>query len=77
MRVARRLLIVCAIAAAGCTSPESKRTRGGGPGADVGNRPEAVKMHEGSRPYWNTPGRIAVEAPPLDSAQQARQMSRP
>jgi hypothetical protein len=59
----------------GCTSPESKRTRGGGPGADVGNRPAIVKMHEGSRPFWNTPDRIGLQHPPLDPARQAQQIA--
>jgi hypothetical protein len=40
---------------AACTSPESERTLGGGPGADVGNRGDPVEMHEGSRPYASTP----------------------
>ena len=62
---------------AGCTSPESKRTRGGGPGADVGNRPEHVKMHEGSQPFWQTPDRIGVEHPPLDPARQAQRIATP
>ena len=34
-----------------CASPETTRTRGGGPGADVGNRAKVVQMHEGSRPF--------------------------
>jgi hypothetical protein len=33
-------------------------------------------MHEGSRPYWDTPDRIGIEHPALDSAQQAQQVSR-
>jgi hypothetical protein len=33
---------------AACSSPETTRTRGGGPGADVGNRDKFVQMHEGS-----------------------------
>jgi hypothetical protein len=44
---------------AACTSPEATRTRGGGPGADVGNRGGVVQMHEGSHPYWRTPQRLA------------------
>jgi hypothetical protein len=76
MRIVMALLLVEAVAAGGCSSPEAARTRGGGPGADVGNRPAAVKMHEGSRQYWKTPQRIGVESPPLESAQQARQISR-
>lgn len=47
--------LLCLTGAAGCVSPEATRTRGGGPGADVQNRPAQVKMHEGSRPYWETP----------------------
>jgi hypothetical protein len=38
-----------------CTSPEAGRTRGGGPGADIGNRGTVVIMHEGSQPYYQTP----------------------
>lgn len=69
------LLIACA-GVGGCASPEATRTRGGGPGADVGNRSQTVEMHEGSRPFWNTPDRIAVEHPPLESAAQADHLSR-
>jgi hypothetical protein len=74
----RPLVIVAmtaAVAAAGCASPEATRTRGGGPGADPGNRPAQVLMHEGSRQYWKTPVRIPMEPMPLDAAQQARQLS--
>ena len=70
----RRLLLTLALAAAvGCTSPEATRTRGGGPGGDTHNRPEFVKMHEGSRQYWDTPVEIKVQHPPLDAAAHARQ----
>jgi len=70
------LALVIAAATAGCTSPETLRTRGGGPGADVGNRPEVVRMHGGSRPYYKTPVRIPAEHPLLDPARQAQQLSR-
>lgn len=71
------LLIVCAMCAA-CTSPEAERTRGGGPGADPGNRPDAVMMHGGSDPFWNTPDRIGEDhEPPIAAARQARELSRP
>ena len=77
----RRPLCAClaagALAAAGCVSPEAARTRGGGPGGDTGNRPEVVKMHEGSYPYWATPVEIDVEPPPLDPAEHARRQSLP
>jgi|GEM_PF-1125480 len=39
----------------GCESPEVKRTRGGGPGADLGYRGQTVEMHAGSKPYHDTP----------------------
>jgi hypothetical protein len=42
-------------ALAGCNSPEARRARGGGPGADVGNRDPVIEMHEGSRMYYDTP----------------------
>ena len=67
-----------ACVAAGCTSPEGQRTRGGGAGGDIGNRPATIRMHEGSQPFWETPGRIGDAAhPPLEPASQARQLSRP
>ena len=40
---------------AACSSPEAERVRGGGPGADTGNRGEPVRMHAGSQPYAKTP----------------------
>ncbi len=70
------LLAGCAVCS-GCVSPEATRTRGGGPGADVGNRAPIVKMHEGSDPFWKTPERISVNHPPLEPARQARQLDRP
>ncbi len=42
-----------------CESPEATRTRGGGPGGDVGNRDAVVELHEGSRPFYQTPLRGA------------------
>jgi hypothetical protein len=76
MKLWRVALLVTCIALAGCASPEATRTRGGGPGADVGNRSQDVKMHGGSQPYWKTPDRITGEHPPLGPAQQARELSR-
>ena len=74
-RILPMLLIVC-IALAGCVSPESTRTRGGSPGADVGNRTKVVEMHEGSRPFAKTPQIIDAEHPPLATARQADELSR-
>jgi hypothetical protein len=70
------MLVLMSVLAVGCESPEKHRTRGRGPGADVGNRGPIVRMHEGSQPFWNTPT-VAVQHPPLESAQQARELSRP
>jgi hypothetical protein len=39
---------------AGCASPEAIRSRGGGPGADVGNRRPIVEFHAGAKPYFQT-----------------------
>ena len=69
-------LIALLVLLAGCSSPEAERVRGGGPGADVGNRGNPVVMHEGSKPYEGTPRLIPAEAPPVDPAMQAYQLSR-
>jgi len=72
--VAFTVLLIGSIVAVGCVSPESTRVRGGR-GADVGNRPEFVEMHDGSEPFWKTP-RLETSHPPLESARQAEQLSR-
>jgi hypothetical protein len=41
--------------AAACASPEATRVRGGGPGADIGNRGNPVVFHNGAKPYAFTP----------------------
>jgi hypothetical protein len=68
------LVLTCA-ALAGCGSPEATRTRGSGPGGDIGNRSHDVKMHEGSYPYWKTPERIQGTHPSLEPARQAQRIS--
>jgi hypothetical protein len=70
------LLLVAGIAMGGCSSPEAARTRGGGPGGDTGNRDKILDMHEGSRPFWETPKLIPGNHPPLEPASQADQLSR-
>ena len=77
MRTAIAALIAACLTIAGCESPEATRTRGGGPGGDTGNRPADVKMHEGSRQYWETPVVIPGESGSLDPARHAQQLSRP
>jgi hypothetical protein len=47
------------------------RTREGGPGADVGNKKEIIRMHEGARAYEGTPKLIETQHPPLDPPHQA------
>jgi hypothetical protein len=59
-----------------CASPEITRTRSSGPGADVGNRTKNVQMHEGSKPFENTPRLIPTKHPPLEPASQADELSR-
>lgn len=51
------LLLMFGWALVACTSPEARRTRGGGPGADVGNRSTVVEIHAGAQPYYQTPCR--------------------
>lgn len=70
------ILLVTILFNLACGSPEQMRTRGGGPGADPGNRGKIVRLHEGARPFDKTPKLIPTEHPPLDSANQAEQLSR-
>jgi hypothetical protein len=70
------MVLIAVLATAACTSPETTRTRGGGQGADIGNRSDVVRMHEGSRPYEGTPRIISAEHPSLESARHASQFNR-
>jgi hypothetical protein len=72
----RRLLVPIALGLAACSSPEATRTRGGGPGGDTGNRPDVVRMHEGSRPYHEIGRMVPGAVPALDPAAQAREYGR-
>ena len=74
MKLASFMILTAVIA--GCASPEASRSRGGGPGADMGNRSSIVRMHEGSRPYEDTPKIIGAKHPPLESARQASEFNR-
>jgi len=76
MRFALITVAALAFYLAACASPETTRTRGGGPGADVGNRKGIVRMHEGARPFEDTPKLIDTKHPPLDPAYQADELSR-
>jgi hypothetical protein len=70
------ILLAVVVMCVACESPETMRTRGGGPGADVGNRTKVVDMHQGSQPFWKTPQIISAKHPPLESARQADELSR-
>ena len=76
MKLARITFIAVLFHLVGCASPETTRVRGGGPGADVGNRAKIVQMHEGSKPFEKTPKIIPAQSPPLGPANQADQLSR-
>jgi hypothetical protein len=70
------VLVTLLVYFAACASPEMTRTRGGGPGADPGNRGKIVRLHEGAKPFENTPKLIPTKHPSLDPANQAEQLSR-
>jgi uncharacterized protein YceK len=70
------MLLMAVVTLGGCASPEATRTRGGGPGGDVGNRRGGVRMHEGSDQFWRTPVVNPAGHPPLEPARQAQQLSR-
>ena len=70
-------VLLATVATTACGSPEAVRQRGGGLGGDTNNRPAQVKMHEGSRQYWETPVRIPGEGPQLAPSEQARHLSLP
>jgi hypothetical protein len=74
--IIRLTLIAVCCCLGGCASPETARTRGDGPGADVGNRTKIVEMHEGSKPFDKTPRLIPAQPPALTTASQADQLSR-
>ncbi len=76
MRRTALLLVPVVILLAGCASPEARRTRGEGRGADVGNVGPVVKMHEGADPYWRTHRLAGIGGPPLETSRQASQLSR-
>jgi hypothetical protein len=55
LRALRPLAMTTLFLLTACSSPEATRTRGGGPGADVGNRSDPVELHAGAEPYYQTP----------------------
>jgi len=69
------MVVAFSLYVAGCASPEASRTRGGGHGADVGNRTDVVEMHEGSKPFYETPRLVPTAHPSLAPASQAADLS--
>jgi hypothetical protein len=57
----RAALLIAAAVWLSCASPEASRTRGGGPGADPGNRRDTVQFHDGADPYYLTPCATTLE----------------
>lgn len=55
MKIAALFLFVL-----GCASPEATRARGGGPGADVGNRGATLDIHGRVDMFHDTPRRLQV-----------------
>ncbi len=53
----RGLIVLLILVASSACSPEASRTRGGGPGGDIGNRATEVQLHPGGPKiiYYNTP----------------------
>ena len=49
------ILALLALAVTACSSPEASRTRGGGPGGDIGNHSPALNIHGRTDPYYDTP----------------------
>ena len=76
MKLTRVMLVATLTALAACASPEATRTRGGGPGADGGNRTKVLEMHGGSLPFWKTPQIIESKHAPIGTADQAYELSR-
>lgn len=76
MRFKSTLFLTSLLVLAACSSPEINRTRGSGPGADIGTRGKVVRMHEGADPFAKTPKMIPGQGAPLTGARQADQLSR-
>ena len=79
VRLGSLLLLGVGLLAAttGCGSPEATRVRGGGPGADPGNRGATVRMHEGSDSYHDTTRLTRFAPPPLAPASHAKTTEKP
>jgi hypothetical protein len=56
------LLLLGVLMAAAC-SPEATRSRGGGPGGDIGNHSAVTQMHGNVNPYYETPRYLGTPTP--------------
>jgi hypothetical protein len=61
LSVAMQLLLASLFLVSACSSPEARRTRGGGPGADVKNWARLVELHAGAQPFHETPCVTEIE----------------
>ena len=70
-KLKRSLLVGLALAALAATacSPEATRTRGGGPGGDIGNRSRSVDLHGPIKPGTG-PGGMFYHTPRVGQAIQ-------
>jgi hypothetical protein len=75
MRIKIILTLSAALLLLGCQSPEVKRSRGGGPGADLGYRGETVEMHAGSEPYYRTPQLIGTRVATAEGETKGEQQA--
>ena len=65
MNLTLTMLLIAFTALYACVSPEATRTRGGGPGADVGNRTEVVEMRSRRGTRAAPPRGAADRQPPM------------
>ena len=56
------LLLLAALTVVAC-SPEATRSRGGGPGGDIGNRSEVPQIHGTLNPYYQAPRYLETAVP--------------
>jgi hypothetical protein len=76
MRVMMLLPIAAAFLFIGCESPEVKRARGAGRGADLGYRGSNVEIHGGAEPYYQTPQLIDSRYARPGDAKNGERLSR-
>ena len=56
------LLLLCVLTVAAC-SPEATRSRGSGPGGDIGNHSAVPEIHGTVNPYYETPRYVVTPTP--------------